>query len=227
MPEPVVEFFADLHCPHAYLTRYRLRQIEDEYRGELRFRSRCLSIEYDTERPTPKRILDVEAHSLMLQEEDIPYEPWPEARTSRWPTTFFPAFEAVKAAETIDPAMAWELDWRIREAFFAEHACVTMRHVLADLAEDVGLARERFLEAFDAGHREAVVEESEEGWYEEGFTHSPSLRLPDGSTHVNPGDHRTEMDRERGFRLTSFDPGREDEAAYLAELIEDAIAATA
>jgi predicted DsbA family dithiol-disulfide isomerase len=225
MAQPEVEFFSDLHCPHAYLTRYRLRQVEDEF-ANVRFRLRCLSIEYDVEAPTPKTILDVETHSLMLQEEAIPYEPWPEGRTSRWPTTFFPAFEAVKAAETIDPAKAWELDWRVREAFFAGHACLTLRHVLADLAEDVGLAREEFLAAFDEGHRARVVQESEEGWYEEGFTHSPSLRLPDGSTHVNPGEHQTKMDPERNFRLTSFDPGRDDEQAHLAELIRDAIEAS-
>lgn len=223
MTEPEVEFFSDLHCPHAYLTRYRLRRIEDEYREDMTFRSRCLSIELDLEAPTPKPILDVETHSLVLQEDGIPYEPWPEGRTSTWPVTFLPAFEAVKAAETIDPGMAWDLDWRIREAFFAEHACVSMRHVLADLAEDVGLDRDRFLEAFDDGHRARVVEETEEGWYGEGFAVSPSIRLPDGSTHVNPGEHRTEMDPERGFRLTDFDPGRPDETEHLAELVETAI----
>ncbi|PSG96465.1 dithiol-disulfide isomerase [Thermoplasmatales archaeon SW_10_69_26] len=220
---PDVEFFSDLHCPHAYLTRYRLRQINDEVPDDVSFRSRCLSIEYDKQAPTPKRILDVETHSLVLLEEQIPYEPWPDAEIAEWPSTFFPAFEAVKAAESIDPEMAWELDWRIRQAFFAEHACLTLRHVLADLAEDVGLARERFLEVYDDGHRAQVVAETEEGWYEEGFTHSPAIRLPDGSTHVNPGAHRTEMDPERNFRLTSFDPGREDEAEHLAELIEDAV----
>jgi hypothetical protein len=34
------------------------------------------------------------------------------------------------------------------------------------------------------------------------------------------------MDPERNFRLTSFDPGRDDEQAHLAELIRDAIEAS-
>lgn len=220
---PVVEFFADLHCPHAYLTRYRLRDIEDHYADQVAFRSRCLSIEVDSERPTPKPILDVETPSLAMQEEKLPYEPWPEARLSRWPSTFLPAFEAVKAAEAIDPKASWELDWHIRKAFFAEHACVALRHVLAELAEDVGIDRERFLDEFDeGGHRAAVIQETREGWYEEGFTHSPSIRLPDGSTYVNPGEHRTEMDPDRGWRLMDFDPGVQDERARLGELIEAA-----
>lgn len=224
MAAPVVELFADLHCPHAYLTRYRLRSIEDRFGDRIRFRSRCLSIELNDQRPTPKHILDVETPSLALQEDGLPYEPWPEAKLSSWPSTFLPAFEAVKAAEQIDPGKAWELDWRIREAFYGEHAIVTQRHVLADLAEDVGFERQGFLAEFDAGHRDTVVQESEEGWYGEGFTHSPSLRLPDGSTHVNPGQHWTELDPERNWRLTSFDPGREHEAEHLAELIQQSIA---
>lgn len=224
MTRPVVEFFADLHCPHAYLTRYRLKQLEDDYRDRVRFRSMCLSIELYTQRPTPKRILDNETPLIATLEQGLPYVPWPEGKTSAWPVTILPAFEAVKAAEAIDPATAWELDWRIREAFFAEHACISTRWVLADLAEDVGLERERFLDAWDSGrHRSTVIEESKEGWHEEGFTHSPSVRLPDGTGHVNPGGHWTEMDPERNQRVTRFDPGREDALEHLAGLLEDAI----
>lgn len=102
MAPPTVEFFSDLHCPHAYVTRYRLRSIEDDWRDEVRFRSRCMSIELDVEDPTPKHILDVETPVLASLEPELPYEPWPEGRTSRWPATFLPAFEAVKAAETLD-----------------------------------------------------------------------------------------------------------------------------
>lgn len=224
MAQAVVELFSDLHCPHAYLTRYRLRQIEDDLPDEVSFRSRCLAIEVDSERPVPKRILDNETPMLAALEEGLPYAPWPDARIARWPVTFLPAFEAVKVAEAIDPETGWALDWRIREAFFAEHACVSMRHVLADLAEDVGLDRERFLEAFDSGeHRARVIEETEEGWYTEGFTHSPAIRLPDGTTHVNPGDHWTEMDPERNHRVTRFEPGRADAREHLRSLVEQAL----
>lgn len=223
MSVPTVEFFSDLHCPHAYLTRYRLREIEDEYGDQVQLRSRCLSIELYSENPTPKRILDNETPMLAQLEDGLPYEPWPDARISKWPVTFLPAFEAVKAAEALDATKAWDLDWRIREAFYAEHACVSMRWVLADLAEDVGLDREAFLDEWDSGHhRRTVIAESEEGWYGEGFTHSPSIRLPDGRTVVNPGDHWTEMDPERNFRVTRFDPGLDDARGRLAELIEEA-----
>lgn len=223
MSPPVVEFFSDLHCPHAYLTRYRLRSIEEGL-GGVRFQSRCLSLELDLENPTPKHIVDQEAPFLATLEEGLPYRPWPEGKTSRWPVTFLPAFEAVKAAETLDVEKAWALDWRIRTAFYRDHACVSMRHVLAGLAEGVGLDRSSFLEAFDEGFRARVVQESTEGWYGEGFTHSPSFRLPDGSTIVNPGGHWTRLDPEEGHRLVSFDPGHDDEAERLDALIRDAVA---
>lgn len=224
MTVPVVEVFSDLHCPHAYLTRYRLREVADRLEEDVRFVSRCLSIELATDSPTPRGILGVETHSLVLQEDEIPYEPWPDEKITQWPVTFLPAFEAVKAAEAIDQKTAWELDWRIREAFFAEHRCVSLRHVLADLAAEVGFARDAFLEEWDTGrHRETVIEESREGWQDEGFTHSPSIRYPDGSTEINPGDHWTEMDPDRNFRLTGFDPGRADEVGYLVDRIEEAL----
>jgi hypothetical protein len=111
---------------------------------------------------------------------------------------------------------------RIRVAFFEEHRCVSLRHVLADLAEDTGFDRARFLDAYDEGHRTHVVEETREGWYGEEFTHSPAVRLPDGTTEVNPGGHWTEMDPERNFRVTRFEPGLDDERARLQELLEQA-----
>lgn len=225
MDRPVVELFADLHCPHAYLTRYRLRQLEDRYRDQVAFVSRALSIELFDQKPTPKAILDVETPMLAQLEPGLPYRPWPEGRTSAWPVTFLPAFEAVKAAQALDPEAAWELDWRIREAFFHDHACVSMRWVLADCAEDVGLDREAFLAEWDSGrHRPTVLAESQEGWETEGFTHSPSIRLPDGSGHVNPGGHVTELDPDQNFRVTRFDPGREDAVEHLEGLLEDALA---
>ncbi len=224
MDRPVVELFADLHCPHAYLTRFRLRELEETYRDKIAFRSRALSIELYDQKPTPKHILDVETPMLAQLEEELPFRPWPEGRTSAWPVTFLPAFEAVKAAEAIDPDKAWDLDWRIRTAFFDEHACVSMRWVLADLAEDVGLDREAFLAEWDSGaHRPTVLAEAEEGWHEEGFTHSPSIRLPDGTGHVNPGGHWTEMDPEQNFRVTRFDPGRQDALEHLEGLLQEAI----
>lgn len=224
MAEPVVELFSDLHCPHAYVTRFRMQRVRELVPDEVRFRSRCLSLELAHDNPTPKHVLDVETPMLATLEDALPYEPWPEGRTSKWPVTFLPAFEAVKAAEALDPETAWALDWRIRTAFFEEHRCVSMRHVLADLAEEVGVSRDRFLEEFDGGqHRTRVIEESREGWQKEEFTHSPSLRLPDGSTHVNPGQHWTRFDPDRGFRVEEFDRGREDEAEHVASLIRQAL----
>ncbi len=224
MSEPVVELFSDLHCPHAYVTRFRLQRVAETIPGEVRFRSRCLSLELAQENPTPKHILDVETPMLATLENDLPYQPWPEGKTSSWPVTFLPAFEAVKAAEALDDEKAWELDWRIRTAFFDEHRCVSMRHVLVELAREVGLEEASFVKELDSGrHKQTVIEESREGWHEEGFTHSPSFRFPDGSTVVNPGEHWTRFDPERNHRVVEFDSGRTDEAQHVAGLIQDAV----
>src|SRR3712207_1742695 len=99
MAEPArVAMYADLHCPYAYVAAFRLRKLKDAYRGRVAIEHKSLSLEYVNRRPTPKPILDQEAPLVMLEEPDIPYEPW-HAPDSEWPVTIWPAFEAVKCAE--------------------------------------------------------------------------------------------------------------------------------
>ena len=144
MPEPArIAMYADLHCPYAYLSAFRLRMLREEWRGRVSIEHKSLALEYVNRQPTPKPVLDNETPILMLAEPEIPYQPW-HAPESVWPVTMWPAFEAVKCAERQDPDLADDLDWAIRAAFFAESRCIAMRHVLFDLAEQVGLDMARF-----------------------------------------------------------------------------------
>jgi hypothetical protein len=106
------------HCPYAYVTAYRLRQLREEYRGRITISYKSLALEYVNRRPTPKPILDNETPILMLEEPEIPYQPW-HAPLSAWPVTMWPAFEAIRCAERQGSDAAAELDWAIRTAFFA------------------------------------------------------------------------------------------------------------
>ncbi len=177
---PRVAVYADLACPYAYIAVYRLRQLRDEYRGRLVIEHKSLPLEYVNRQPTPKPVLDSECPLLMLAEPGLPWEPW-HAPLSEWPVTLWPAFEAVKCAERQDMALADDLDWAIRTAFFAESRCVSMRHVLLELAERVGLAMDRFTHDFDSGQAKAlVVAEAREGWERLKVPGSPTLMLPSG-----------------------------------------------
>ncbi len=177
---PRVAVYADLACPYAYIAAYRLRKLRDEYGGRLIIEHKSLPLEYINRQPTPKPMLDSECPLLMLTEPELPWEPW-HAPLSEWPVTLWPAFEAVKCAERQDMALADELDWGIRTAFFAESRCVSMRHVLLDLAERVGLAMDRFAQDFDSGQtKELVMAEAREGWERLKVPGSPTVVLPSG-----------------------------------------------
>lgn len=177
---PRIAVYADLACPYAYVANYRLRTLRDEYRGRLVIEHKSLPLEYVNRKPTPKPVLDSECPLLMLAEPELAWEPW-HAPLSEWPVTLWPAFEAVKCAERQDMALADDLDWAIRTAFFAESRCVSMRHVLLELAERVGLAMDRFTRDIDSGQAKAlVITEAREGWERLKVPGSPTFVLPSG-----------------------------------------------
>ena len=201
-----IDLYADLSCPYAYLTAYRLRQLRDEYRGRIAIVHKCLALEYVNREPTPKRLLDIELAVLMLEEPEIPYQPW-HAPESTWPVTLWPAFEAVKCAERQGLELADELSWAIRTAMFAESRCVALRDVLLTLAEQVGLDMTRFEADYDDGvAKRAVIEEAREGWERLRVDGSPTFVLPSGKQVSGLGLPELEMDEAQHGRPTALRP---------------------
>ena len=189
-----IYLYADLSCPYAYLTAFRLRKLRDEYRGRIAIVHKCLALEYVNREPTPKRLLDIELAVLMLEEPEIPYQPW-HAPESTWPVTLWPAFEAVKCAERQGLELADDLSWAIRTAIFAESRCVALRDVLLALAEQVGLDMTRFEADYDDGvAKRAVIDEAREGWERLRVNGSPTFVLPSGRQVSGLGLPELDMD---------------------------------
>src|SRR6266498_834242 len=47
MPSPVmIALYSDVHCPYAYITVYRLRQLREEYHDRLTIAFKSLALEY-------------------------------------------------------------------------------------------------------------------------------------------------------------------------------------
>jgi predicted DsbA family dithiol-disulfide isomerase len=207
MTEPIhIAMYADLHCPYAYLSAYRLRKLRDEYRGRIIIEHKSLSLEYVNREPTPKHILDNETPILMLEEPAIPYQPWHRS-LSEWPVTMWPAFEAVKCAERQSLELADELDWAIRTAFFGESRCISMRYVLFGLAEKVGVEMGRFADDFDHGvAKYQVLQEAQEGWERLKVEGSPTFVLPSGKQYSNVGLPQITLDEKRHFRPVAVQP---------------------
>jgi predicted DsbA family dithiol-disulfide isomerase len=188
MTTPIsIALYADLFCPYAYVTAFRLRKLREEYRGTIVIEHKSLALEYINREPTPKSVLDLEIPVLMQEEPDIPHQPW-RRPASEWPVTMWPAFEAVKCAERQSLMLADDLDWTIRVAFFAESRCISMRYVLLELAKQVGLDERRFADDFDRGvAKYQVLQEAQEGWERLHVEGSPTFVLPSGKQISNVG----------------------------------------
>jgi predicted DsbA family dithiol-disulfide isomerase len=179
-----IAMYADIACLYAYVSAYRLRTLRGEYRGRILIEHKSLALEYVNREPTPKPMLETELPLLVREEPGIPYHPWSRPE-SEWPVTMWPAFEAVKCAERQSLLLADELDWAIRVAFFAESRCISMRHVLLDLARQVGLDEKRFADDFDQGvMKYQVLQEAQEGWERLKVEGSPTFVLPSGQ-HIS------------------------------------------
>jgi predicted DsbA family dithiol-disulfide isomerase len=201
-----IALYSDVHCPYAYITAYRLRKLRDEYRGRVTVVYKSLALEYVNRRPTPKPILDNETPFLMLEEPDIPYAPW-HAALSEWPVTMWPAFEAIKCAERQGPDLAAELDWAIRAAFFGQSRCISMRHVLFELAEASGLDMQRFGQDFDGGvAKRQVLQEAQEGWEQLKVAGSPTFVLSTGEQLSYPALPEVTLDEQRHARVVKVEP---------------------
>lgn len=181
MSKPIcIAMYADLACPYAYVSAYRLRLLRDETRGQVVLVHKSLSLEYANREPTSKPVLEQELPLLVQEEPGIPYQRW-QRPASEWPVTMWPAFEAVKCAERQSLALADELDWALRVAFFAESRCISLRHVLLEIAQQVGLDIPRFTDDFDRGvAKYQVLQEAQEGWEHLKVAGSPTFVLPSG-----------------------------------------------
>ena len=198
---------------------YRLRQLEPE---GVRFEWCSLPIEVVNRRGTPKDILDQEVDLIQSIEPRLELRRW-AARDWEWPVTILPAFEAVKCAEAHGDDSAAEYQWRVRQAFFRDSACISLRHVLLDLAQEVGLD---ITDDFDSGRfRHAVLAEGHEGWEDLKVRGSPTLVLPDGSICAYPGLPEVSWSADHS-RIERVEPPERDPMEVLRETLNRARSAS-
>ena len=165
---------------------YRLRQLWPGFEDRLRIAWKALSLEIKNGKSTPKFIVDVEIDLMAEQEPTLPIGPW-KAPEWQYPVTILPAFEALDCAARQGDRQAWELSWRLRKAFFEESRCISMRHVLCELARESGLDLDRFTGDWDSGSsRPVVLADSHRGWEELRVEGSPTFVLPSGRQVHNP-----------------------------------------
>ena len=106
---------------------------------------RVFALELENRRATPYRTLAAEVPVVGGADPTAPFRLWRRSPWE-WPVTTLPALEAVQAARAQGPEAAETLDLALRRAMFAESRCVSLHHVVVDVArvvkEDEGGAEE-------------------------------------------------------------------------------------
>jgi predicted DsbA family dithiol-disulfide isomerase len=184
-----IQVWSDLGCPWAHVAVHRLHQARRRLRlsEAVTFEHRAFPLELFNSEPTPRPLVTSEIGACAPLAPQAGWQAW-QAPDWAWPGTMLPPMEAVRAAGEQGPAAAEELDRELRRAFFGESRCISLRHVILEVAaacEAVEL--EPLAEAIDSGRaRRAVIED----WRRAGslgVRGSPHLFLPDGGDAHNPG----------------------------------------
>ena len=189
-----VVLYSDIACPWAHLAVARLHRARAELglEDQVGIDHRAFPLEVFNERPTPYRVLSAEIPVVGALEPDAGWQMW-QGKPGTWPVTSLLALEAVQAAKTAlgpDLSASERLDRALRRALFAESRCISMRHVILEVAaEALGQSQADTLrEALDSGiARAAVFDQCETARTAQDVKGSPHLFLPDGTDEHNPG----------------------------------------
>ncbi|MDQ4068263.1 MAG: hypothetical protein M3203_02100 [Actinomycetota bacterium] len=201
--------YGDLGCPWAHLAVHRLLATRAALGLDDRvvLDHRAFILEMANDEPTPRRILDAEIPVLGALDPGAGWQMW-QGDEWAWPVTMLPALEAVEAAKEQGLRASEQLDRALRVAFFGESRCISMRHVILDVARrGPEVDGDALADALDDGSaRRAVVDQHRLAMGSDGVKGSPHVFLPDGTDVHNPGiEMRWEGEHGRGFPVVTKD----------------------
>jgi predicted DsbA family dithiol-disulfide isomerase len=179
-----ITIWSDIGCPWASLLVWRLTARRAALGVDVAFDHRCFPLELVNARPTPRWALDAEVEALAPLVPEAGWRPWYRA-DSTYPVTMLPALEAVQAAKAAyGLAAAERVDLALRQAFWRDARCISLRHEVLDVAAAAGVDLEA---ALDSGAARAAVISDWRAAADGGADGSPHVYLPDGTAYVNPG----------------------------------------
>jgi predicted DsbA family dithiol-disulfide isomerase len=203
--------YSDIACPWAHVAVARLWRFRAELglEDQVRFDHRAFPLEVFNARPTPYAVLTAEIPVAGGLEPEAGWQVW-QGGMGTWPVTTLLALEAVQAAKSVlGPAESERLDRALRVALFGQSRCISMRHVVLEVAaEALGPdAADGLREALDSGvSRSAVLDQCETARTSERVKGSPHLFLPDGTNAHNPGvELHWQGEHGQGFPVVDHD----------------------
>jgi predicted DsbA family dithiol-disulfide isomerase len=214
--------FSDIGCPWAHVAVARLHTARSRLGldDDVRIDHRVFALELANERATPWRILHGEIPVTAAIEPAAGWQPW-QASPFEWPVSTLLAMEAVQAAKEQSLRASEALDRALRVALFAENRCVTMRHVVLDVARHCDLVdADALATSLDEGRFRRLVVEQWRGAAEQGVRGSPHVFVNGLDLH-NPGITMRMLEGSaRGFPVIDGDePGVYDDLLTRAALV--------
>jgi predicted DsbA family dithiol-disulfide isomerase len=215
-----VVMYGDIVCPWATLALHRFYQargrlgLDDAVRVDVRL----FLLEDVNRHPIPKRLLDAELPVVGALAPEFGWQVW-QGLPSTWPVSSLLPNEAVYAAKQQSLEASEQLDLALRQAFFCESRCISLRHVVLDVASRCERVDADVLEvALDGGiARAAMMRDYHD--HREKVQGSPHFFFPDGSDVHNPGvEVHWVGDPGKGFPVVD----RDDPDVY-GELIRRAV----
>jgi predicted DsbA family dithiol-disulfide isomerase len=184
-----IAIWSDPTCPWSHVAMWRLWDVRRRLglEGRVRFDHRAFPLELFNNEPTPFAVITAQAEVCASLAPRAGWHAW-QAPLSEWPVTTLLPMEAVRAAKEQSLAASEELDRALRTAFFAESRCISLRHVILEVAggcDEVEVAA--LAEALDSGRARSALVDDWRGAERRGVRGSPHLFLPDGSDAHNPG----------------------------------------
>lgn len=206
-----LQVWSDLGCPWSHAVVWRLWDARRRLGlvDQVRFDHHAFPLELFNAEATPRERIDAEWPVAQGLAPRAGWQAW-SAAPETYPVTMLPPMEAVQAAKLQSLAAAEELDRGLRRAFLGESRCISLRHVIGEVAATCdALDLDAFVADFDAGRaRRAVFDDwaTARGDEVRGSIH---VFAPDGTNDQNPGIGIAWEDG--AYRVTRDDPGAIDD----------------
>jgi predicted DsbA family dithiol-disulfide isomerase len=189
VPPNTIAVWSDLGCPWSHVVVWRLHDARRRLglEGRVHFEHHVFPLELFNNEPTPRPIREAEWPTAATLAPRAGWQAW-AAPDHAWPVTMLPPMEAVQAAAMQSPAAAEELDRGLRRAFWGESRCISLRHVILEVANESDVVDVAALaEALDDGRaRRRILDDWAIARTDE-VRGSAHLFAPDGSNEQNPG----------------------------------------
>ena len=184
-----IAVWSDLGCPWSHAVVWRLHEARRRLGLEDRVRldHHAFPLELFNSEPTPRWHIDVEAPIAQQLAPRAGWQPW-SAPDSTWPVTLLPPMEAVQAAKLQSLAASEGLDRGLRQALYGESRCISLRHVILEVATETDAVDVTSLaEALDDGRARAALMADWAVARTDAVRGSAHLFAPDGTNDENPG----------------------------------------